>query len=154
MAHRYSASINRAGPVNSGAAYAEMLAGATKSISVRSVSVTAASATGGEVALVRASSIGTGTSIATGLAHRSGSPVTAARLQSAWSSAPTGAVPVFRSELLPSATGGQRELWHEDDGPLVLEPGTSLLLINQASGIHGGGLRINVTWEEGPLSDR
>lgn len=155
MAHRYSATIDSAGSVNAGAAYAEMLAGATKPISVRAVLVTTKTNIGGSFALCRAHAIGTGAAsgIATATSHRTGSPVSTARAQAAWSSAPTGSLLKFRSDILPVATGESSVLWHELDGPIIVEPGNSLLLVNSASGIDGGGLRINFTWEEGPASD-
>lgn len=157
MAHRYSAAIDGAANVAAGAAYAELIAGATKAISIRSINVTTKTAVGGSIALSRSFAIGTGTAagIATGLPHRSTSaiPAATARLQSAWSSSPTGYTSKLRSTILPVATGQSRELWSEEDGPLVVEPGASLLLVNSGSGIDGGGLKVNVTWTEGPASD-
>lgn len=149
-------------PASAGAAYAEMLAGAQRSVSVRSITLSNASNAPSSVALVRASAIGTGaaTGIATGIAHRIGGgspPSTAARLQVAWSSAPTGSTSKLREAVLPVGTGQVLELWNEHDGPLVLEPSASLLLINSGSGIAGPSgvplFNVNVTWEEGPSSD-
>lgn len=154
--HRYSAAIRVPAPVGVGQAYAEMLAGATNAISIRSVTLTTTSNVGGEVSLERAFAIGTGaaTGIATAIAHWASSPTPQGRLQVAWSSSgisPTGYVSYARHEVLPVATGQMRTLWSEDDGPFIVEPGSSALLVNHASGIAGGGMQVNVTWEEGPL---
>lgn len=158
MAHRYSAGLAVVGPIGVGYAYAEMLAGATKPISIRSITLTTSTNVGGQVALVRASAIGTGaaTGIATAMSHRLGSPTSEARVQCAWTSSgitPTGYVSWVHHTVMPLATGQSRDLWSEEDGPLVIEPSSSVLLINHASGIQGGGMHINVTWEEGPASD-
>lgn len=157
MAHRFSASVDVAGPVGVGAAYAEMLAGATKPISIRAIVLTTSSNVGGQVALMRAHAIGTGaaTGVATAVNHRMGA-TSAARLQVAWTSSgvtPTGYVTRIRHAIMPIATGSVRELWREEDGPLIVEPASSVLLINHASGIQGAGMHIDVTWEEGPSSD-
>lgn len=148
---RYSVGLDSAASVNSGAAYAEMIAGAERPISVRAISITTSSNVGGHVRLARAYAVGTATAagIFTGVAHRTLGGTAVARAHAAWSQAPTGYLSSLREELLPLATGQMRELWREEDGPLVLEPGTSLLLLNQGSGIAGGGLHINFTWEEG-----
>ena len=161
MAHRYSASIAAAQP-SVGCAYAEMLAGASKSVSVRAIRVTTLSALGGEVALERAYSVGTGaaTGIATGVSHRlASSPTTSARLQAAWTSSgitPTGYGSSLRGTVLGAATGTTYDLWRADDGPLVLEPSESLVLLRRGSGsglATGAALRVDITWEEGPSSD-
>ena len=159
MGHKYSSALERAEPVSPGGAYAEMLASATKSISIRSITVTTGSNIGGMIALVRSFGVGTGaaTGVGTAVAHRLFSPTTSSRLQVAWTSSgvtPTGYGARFREEVLPVATGQQRVLWDcEVLGPLTVEPGQSLLMVNQASGIQAGAVRLNVTWEEGPARD-
>lgn len=155
--NRYSAGVLSNGTVAAGAAYAEMLAGATRSISVKEVRVVSATNVGGNVALTRAYAIGTGAAsgIATGVAHQFVASAPSARLQAAWSSSgitPTGYVSKLRQETLQIGTGAALSLWREShDGPLVIEPNSSLLIVNQGSGIQGGAVFVNVTWEEGPL---
>jgi len=156
---RYSVSFDPLTPVNSGHAYAEMLAGAADPVSIKSITVTAKTAIGGNVALVRAHAIGTGaaTGVFTGMAHRSAATCATgpAKAYIAWVSSgvtPTGTLSRLRSQIIPIGTGSSFSLWDShSDGPLLLEPLTSLLLVNNGSGIDGGGLRINVTWEEGRL---
>jgi hypothetical protein len=156
MPYRFSAAIVSAATINSGAAYAEMLAGATKPISVRSIRVTTLSGVGGAVALSRSFALGTGTSIATGIGARvtATTPTTTAQINAAWSSNPTGFVSKLREDVLPLGTGIMRELWGADDGPLVIEPGKSILIMNQGSGIQGGALLVSALWEEGDVSQR
>jgi hypothetical protein len=166
LAIRFSASIDQRLAPGSGSAYAEMLAGASEPISVRSIRITTLTALGGEVGLARSFAIGTGAAsgLATGVAHRIGGyaptsmPTSAARLQCAWSSSgvsPTGYGSLLRSVMLTAATGASYELWRDEDGPLAVEPSNSLLILNQASGaIPGLGLRLNFTWEKGPASDK
>jgi len=149
----YVASADSPASVNVGAAYAELMSSATRSISVRSISITTKTGAGAVVALARSYAIGTGSAagIATGLPFRTPLPATDAKLQTAWTSQPTGQTPKLRSEVLPAATGTARVLWSYDDPPLALEPNTSLLLVNGGSGIAGGPLGINVCWEEYPV---
>lgn len=155
--NRYSASVLSAAVVPAGTAYAEMLAGAERSISVKEISVTAATNIGGGVALSRAHAIGTGaaTGIATGVAHQFVASAPSARLQAAWSSSgvtPTGYVSQLRRDILPIATGSSVTMWRASEhGPLLIEPNSSLLVVNAGTGIQGGAVLVNVTWEEGPL---
>lgn len=147
--NRFSASIDSASPTNAGGCYAEMIAGASKSIVVESITITSKTNVGGTVALSRSYAVGTGSAagIATGVSHRVGTAM--GRLQSAWSQAPTGFGSKLRGEILPVATGSTRQLWSSDvDGPLVIEPGASLLLVNGGSGIDGGSFKISASWEE------
>lgn len=152
---RYSVGIDSAASAASGAVYAAMIAGATKAISIRSIRVTASSNAGGHIALQRASSVGTATAAGTftGVAHRVASSVAAAtaKAANAWSQAPTGYVSHLRDDILQIATGTYKDLWREEDGPLVVEPNSAVILINQGSGIAAGSLHVNFTWEEGPL---
>jgi hypothetical protein len=156
MAQRYSVGFDRAADVTSGGAYAEMVAGATKPISIRAVRVTNSSHAGGHISLVRSFAVGTGapSGTYTGTSHRTLGATSEARAYAAWTQTPTGYISKIRDDVMPQATGSSNELWREDDGPLVLEPNTSILIINQGSGIAGGGLHVNFTWEEGPSSDR
>jgi hypothetical protein len=147
---RYSVGFETGGTVAGGAAYAEMIAGASDPISIRSIRVTTNSNIGGTVALSRAFAVGTGTSLHTGVAQRTLGGTAMARAQTAWSQAPTGFVSKLAVDTLPVATGQVRQLWScEEQGPLVLEPGTSLLLINGASAPSAGTLAVDITWEEG-----
>ena len=159
---RYSVGFTRSGPpLASGEAYAELLAGASDPVSIKSITVTTGSNLGGHVALAHSSAIGTGaaTGIFTGVAHRlvATSPTGPARAQVAWTSSgvsPTGYVSRLRDQVLPIATGQTRTLWDSSiDGSLVVEPSKSLLVLNQGTGTVGSGadLRINFTWEEGRL---
>lgn len=156
--NRYSAGLLSPSSVPAGAVYAEMLAGASKSISIKEIRVVSATNIGANVGISRAFAIGTGaaTGIATGIAHRTVGGASGAEgcLQAAWVSSgitPTGFVSKLRQETLEVGTGAVLSLWREShDGPLVLEPRQSLLLVNHGSGIHGGALFVNVTWEEGP----
>lgn len=154
---RYSATVDQTTATSSGQAYAELLAGAADPISIRRISVVTLTNIGGAVGLARSFAIGTGaaTGIATGVCHRAVATTATgpARAQVAWTSSgvtPTGFVSKFRSDMLPVASGQQRTLWDSAiDGPLVVEPGKSLLVVNSGTGVDGGGLRINFTWEEG-----
>lgn len=156
---RYSVGFSRTTTVAPGQAYAELLAGAADPVSIKLITVTTASAVGGHVALARSHAIGTGaaTGIYTGIAHRLGATAATgpARAQVAWTSSgltPTGFISKLKDELLPIATGQSAVIWDaQSDGPLLIEPSKSILLVNQSSGIDGGGLRINITWEEGRL---
>lgn len=154
---RLSVGFDRVPPVAPGEAYAELLASAADPVSVKSITVTTGSNIGGHVALVRAHAIGTAaaTGIYTGVAHRTVAtfPTGPARAQVAWTSSgitPTGMIARLKEEVLPIATGQTKVLWDERvDGPLVIEPGKSVLAINGGSGINAGGLRFNITWEDG-----
>lgn len=158
---RYSVGFHRGGSIAAGEAYAEMLATAGSSVSVKSVTVSTASNAGPNVAIVRAHAVGTGaaTGIFTGVCHRTigTQPTGPARVQIAWTSSgvtPTGMTTKLKEEQFPLATGAHRVLWDCDrDGPLVIEPGKSILLVNGGSGFAGSGadaaLKFNVTWEEG-----
>ena len=160
---RYSSGGHRGGSIAAGEAYAELLAGAGSPVSIKSITITSASNAGPNVALVRSFAIGTGaaTGVFTGVSHRSiaTQPTAIARLQIAWTSSgasPTGYGSKLSEEQLPLATGSTKVLWDSKrDGPLVLEPMTSLLLVNGGSGFAGSGadaaLKINLTWEEGRL---
>jgi hypothetical protein len=147
---RYSVGFETSGSVAGGAAYAEMIAGASDPISIRSIRVTTNSNIGGTVALSRAFAVGTGTSLHTGVAQRTIGGTAMARAQSSWAQAPTGYVSKLTLDTLPVATGQTRQLWsYEQQGPLVLEPGQSVLLVNGASAPSAGTLAIDITWEEG-----
>ena len=153
--NRYSAGVASAATTAAGAAYAEMLAGTEKSISIKQIHVTSGSGVVSNVSIARAFAVGTGAAAgyATGVAHVpfgcASGPT--ARLQAAWSSAPTGYVSKLKSEVLAGSTGASLALWRESfNGALVVEPGQSILLVNQGSGIVGGPLFVNVTWSEGP----
>ena len=157
MAKRYSSAIVVNGPVPAGRAYAQMVAGALLPISVREILISTRSNIGGEIAISRTFSPGTGaaTGIATGINHRMGA-TTSAQLSNAWTNsgaAPTGFNSKMRQSILPVATGQVLQLWTLDDGPLVLEPGEGIILMNPGSGIDAGSLSVNCTWEEGPASD-
>lgn len=154
MRERYSAAFEvGASPVSSGGVYAEMLAGATRSISVIAVRAFTGSNVGGMVGLARSFAIGTGTAAGTftGVAHRTVAQAQAGRAVNAWLQAPTGLPGLMRDVVLPVATGTAVDIWREEDGPIVLEPATSLLALNQGSGINAAPFRLQVTWEEGPL---
>jgi hypothetical protein len=148
---RYTVGFETAASVAVGAAYAQMLAGASDPISIRSIRVTVpGGVAGGHVALSRAFAVGTGTTVHTGAAHRTLGGTAMARISSAWSQAPTGYVSRLTVDQLTVATGATRLLWSdEENGPLILEPGAALLLLNHGSGIAGGSLQVNVTWDEG-----
>jgi uncharacterized membrane protein len=165
MAAKASASV-RAAAANSGAAYAQMLAGATKPISIRSIALVARTAVATEVALARSFAVGTASAgnVATGLAHRARSQANViGRVEYGWATSPTavatGAAGYFRREVLAAATGARVELWRDEDGPIAIEPtgvGTGaagLLLVNVGSAA-GAALDVHVTWEYGPASDQ
>lgn len=147
---RYSVGFETAAGVAAGAVYAEMIAGATDPVTIHSIKVTTNSNIGGQVALVRAHAVGTGTTVFTGVAQRTIGGTAMARAQTAWSQAPTGGTSRLAIDSLPVATGQARQVWSaEENGPLILEPSTSLLLVNTASGIAGGSLLVDISWEEG-----
>lgn len=153
MGKRYSTGVDVSGPIADGAAYAELLAGAT-SINVIAIRLTNGSNGGGHIALRRSFAVGTGTTIATGMPHRELNTGASARLITAWSQAPTGLTPELRHDVLQSATGVIRDLWRAEDGPISVEPNKSLLIMSHGSGVQDNALHINVTWEEGPASDQ
>jgi hypothetical protein len=156
---RYSVGFAVPGTVAPGQAYAELLAGAADPVSVKTITVTTGSNNGGHVALSHSYAIGTGaaTGVQTGVAHRlsATSPTGPARAYLAWASSgvsPTGYISRLHHELLPIATGQVRSLWDATvDGPLIIEPGRSVVIVNQGSGIAAAGLQINLSWEEGRL---
>ncbi len=157
---RYSVTVEQAQPVSPGAAYAELIASAGSPLSIKSITVTAASNIGGSVALAHAYAVGTGAAsgIFTGVCHRTiaTAPTGPARAQIAWTSSgvtPTGSTVPLRGEVLPVATGEVRMLWDcVTLGNLIVEPGKSLLVVNQGSGINAGALKINFCWEEGRVT--
>lgn len=159
MALKASASV-RVAAANSGAVYAQMLAGATKPISVRSVAVVARTSVATEVGIARSFSVGTASAgnVATGIAHRvPEAPVGSVEI--GWGTnptGPTGAHSYLRREVVGAATGTRVELWRAEDGPIAIEPtgmtGMGLLLVNVGSAA-GAALDVHVTWEYGPASD-
>lgn len=153
MGRRYSAGVTVDSSIAVGGLYAEMLCGATKSINLVSLRVTTRSNNGGQIGLRRSFAQGTGTTVATGEPHRSTNVGSDARLVTAWSPVPTGGALLMRSETLPVQTGWGIYFWREEDGPIAIEPGKSLLITNHGSGIQAGALHINATWDEGPASD-
>ena|SRR3990167_8682646 len=156
---RYSVGLSTPDTRTTGEAYAELLAGASDPVSIKSITVTTGSNIGGHLALTHSYAIGTGAAsgIHTGVALRTvaTSPTGPARAQMAWSNsgvAPTGYISRLKHIILPIATGQSRTLWDADtDGDLVIEPGKSVIVLNQGSGSAGGGIHVNFTWEEGRL---
>lgn len=154
-----SASV-RVAAANSGAIYAQMLAGASKPISIRSVTVVTRTGVATEVGLARSFSVGTASAgnVATGLAQRS-TNAPFGSVEAAWSTSPTGPTGThsyFRRETIGAATGTRVDLWRAEDGPIAVEPtgmtGMGLLLANVGSAA-GAALDVHVTWEYGPASD-
>lgn len=151
---RYSVGFVKAASVAVADPYAELLAGAGSVISVRQITVTAASGVGGQVGLAHAFAIGTGTTVFTGVCHRAiaTQPTGPARVNAGWSSKPTGAISLLKNELLPLGTGQSKTLWDWTvDGELIVEQLKSVVLVNCGSGIQGGDLLFNITWQEGVL---
>lgn len=156
---RASASV-RVASAASGAIYAQMLAGATKAISLRSVTVVGRGGLSTDLALARAFSIGTASAgnVATAIAHqKSKQGDIQGSVEIGWGTnptGPTGAHSYLRREAFGSgsgvATGMRLELWREEDGPLEVEPtgatGMGLLLLNVGSGA-GAALDVHFTWE-------
>lgn len=159
MGLKASAAVTTGAPA-SGSAYAQMLAGATRAISVKEIVVTSRGL-GGEVALARSVSVGTATAagVATGVAHRTTEQARIyGRLEHAWSAAPSGATQWLKKESIGGATGTRVKLLDAScDMPIEIEPtgatGMGLLLVNVASGV-GPPFDINVTWEYGAAHDR
>jgi hypothetical protein len=161
MAAKASASV-RVAAVNSGVVYAQMLAGATKPISIRSITLVARTNVLLDVGLCRSFSVGTASAagVATGLAHRAPNQVRGdvwGRVETAWATNPTGVATGTAFLRREVATGGRLELWRAEDGPLAVEPtgatGMGLLLVNVGSAA-GPALDVHVTWEYGPASDQ
>jgi hypothetical protein len=159
VASKASTSV-RVAAANSGVVYAQMLAGATRPISVRSVTVVTRTGVATEVGLARSFSVGTASAgnVATGLAHRLPS-TSVGSVEIGWSTnptGPTGAHPYLRRETIGAATGTRIELLREVDAPIVVEPtgatGMGLLLVNVGSAA-GAALDVHVTWEYGHASD-
>lgn len=173
---RFSATVQIASPA-SGAVYAAMMAGTSEPISIVSLRMTARTALPSNIALARMQVAGVGTvTSATGIAHRvvtgtaSGAAMgyqTSSRVETAWSTTPpTGPTGTFnylrRQVLAGGATGGglggtgvqfYSDLWNEEtDGPLYVEPGAGLLLLNVGSA-PSADLDIHFTWSAGPSSD-
>lgn len=151
MRERYSAAFEVAATTSSGGIYAEMLAGATRPISIIAIRAVAGSNIGGMVGLARSFRVGTGTAAGTytGVNHRTVATGPFGRVFAAWTQAPTGLPGLLRDDVLPVGTGLVHEIWRQEDGPLVIEPGNSILALNQGSGINASAFRLNVTWEEG-----
>jgi len=150
----------RVAAANSGAIYAQMLAGATKPITIRAVTVVSRTGVATEVGLARSFSVGTASAgnVATGICHRATEGVVGT-VELGWGTNPTGPTgvhPYLRRETIGAATGTRVELWKFDDGPLVVEPtgmtGMGMLLVNVGSA-PGAALDVHVTWEYGPATD-
>lgn len=169
---RFSATVQVAGPA-SGAVYAAMMAGASEPLSIVSLRVTSRTGTASNLALARMQAAGIGTvTSATGLPHRIATGIanayqTSSRVETAWSTTaptgPTGTVNYLRRQVLGGgATGGGLggtgaqfyfDLWNEEtDGPLYVEPGQGLLLLNVGSAA-SADLDVHFTWAAGPSSD-
>lgn len=144
----------------SGAVYAQMITGAQRAISIKEIVVTSRGL-GGEVALARSFSVGTATAagVATGVAHRAPEQSRVfGRLETAWSSQPSGATQWLKKESIGGATGTRVKLLDAScDMPISVEPtgatGMGLLLVNVASGV-GPAFDINVTWEFASAAER
>jgi hypothetical protein len=165
MGIRYCAQSEVTTTTLAGAVYAEFLASATRGTIVHSITIETKDALGSQIGLGRAFAIGTGTGFATGVCHRvrsSSNPIgtASARINTAWSQAPTGYNSRLRDINFPSGTGFggtgiSRDMWLSySDGPLTIEPGGSLLLTNQASAPNAALIKIGITWEEGEAADR
>lgn len=162
MGTKASTSV-RVAAAASGAMYAQMLAGASQSISVREITVVSRTAVATEIGLARSFSVGTASAgnVATGLAHRT--PAQSGiqgSVEIGWSTSPTGptgAHSFLRREVVGAATGTRVPLWTADDTPILVEAtgmtGAGLLLVNVGSAA-GAALDVHVTWEYGPASDR
>ena len=167
MGARASASVRIAAPA-SGAIYAQMLAGASRAISIREIIVVTRTAVPTDLAIARSFSVGTASAdnVATGVAHRKPRQTDLdGTVEIGWGtspSGPTGAHSYLRRELVGggfsgAATGMRHIMWSEMDGPLAVEPtgatGAGLLLVNVGSAA-GAALDVIVTWEYGPIADR
>lgn len=161
MSIKASASVQVAA-ANSGAIYAQMLAGATKPINICAITVVTRTGVPTEIGLVRSHSVGTASAgnVATGIAQRKPRQADiAGSVEVAWSTAPTGATgthPYLRRQTIGGATGTRIELWRPENGFISIEPtgvtGMGLLLLNVGSA-PGAALDIHVDWEFGPASD-
>lgn len=160
MGIRFSAVVDVAG-VAAGAAYVELLAAATRSIDVHVVKIDAKDALGSLVGLVRSATVGTGNAFGTGIAHRAlvgTAPIgtALARVHVGFAVTPSAMASRLRDAVIAGGTTGtSRHLWSSDvDGPITIEPGQSLLVINQASAPSAATLKIGLTWAEGDASAR
>lgn len=162
MSIKVAASV-RVAAANSGALYAQMLAGATRPISVREITVVTRTAVATEIGLQRSFSVGTASAgnVATGLALRVPNQSSVqGSVEIGWGTNPTGVATgahgYLRREVVGAATGTRIRLWTEDDTPITVEPtgmtGMGLLLVNVGSAA-GAALDVHVVWEEGPRSD-
>ena len=148
---------------SSGAIYAQMLADATRPISIRTITIVPRTNVPLEIGLVRAFAVGTAgaTTVATGIAHRHPNQANmAGKVEYGWSTSPTcgatGANGFFRREI---ATGTRLLLWRLEDEPIVVEPtgvgtGSAGLLLMNVGSAPGPALDVHVTWEYGPAADR
>lgn len=149
IAEYYSAAVHST--ATAGAVYSALMAGATKSIALKKIHINARSGVGTNVGVTRSYQVGTATSIATGAPHRTGAAPATARVETAWSSAPTGTRLFFADRVIQGTQGEQLTIWESaSDGEIVLEPGTAILLINVGTGT-GAELAIEWSWQEGPI---
>lgn len=167
MTVKASASV-RVNAASSGAIYAQMMANATSSIAVRSITLVARTPGSVDIGLLRSLAVGTATAgnVATGVAHRAPNQTRGMQgaVEMAWAStamptcSPTGTF--FRRETFaPAATGARLELWRVEDDPIAIEPtgvGTGMagLLLMNVGSAPGPALDLHVTWEYGPAADR
>lgn len=161
MAIKASASV-RVAAANSGALYAQMLAGATKPIAIREITVVSRTAVATEIGLARGFSVGTASAgnVATGIAHRvANNAAMVGSVEIGWATSPTGptgAHPYLRREVIGAATGTRVQLLRQEDAAILIEPtgmtGTSLQLINVGSAA-GAALDVHVTWDYGHVAD-
>lgn len=161
MAIKASASV-RVAAANSGALYAQMLAGATKPIAVREITIVSRTAVATEVGVARGFSVGTASAgnVATGLAHRPTNDASiVGSVEIGWGTnptGPTGSHPYFRREAIGAATGTRIQLLRQEEAPIIIEPtgmtGTSLQLINVGSAV-GAAFDVHVTWDYGHATD-
>jgi len=165
MTIKASASV-RTVAAGSGAAYAQMMANAQSSISVRSITLVAREPGATAIGLIRSLAVGTASAgnVATGAAHRAPNQTRGVQgaVELAWSSLPTASPTgtFFRREtFVAAATGARLELWRLEDDPIAVEPtgvGTGmagLLLLNVGSA-PGPALDLHVTWEYGAPADK
>jgi hypothetical protein len=146
---RYSVAVRIAAGIAANAALSSLLNPATsrRSIVLRCVDVTLASAAATEVGLVRAATIGTTTSIA-GQPHDGDDAVANGLVGSVFSVQPLyAATPGYaRRGGMPATIGSAlRPLGKFDtDKPFLLRPGQELVLRNVGAGVAGA---LDVTWE-------
>lgn len=151
MAPEYYSCVLHGSAVASSEIYAAVMASAAKSISVIKVHVNTHGSTPTHLGLARAYTVGTATSIATGLPHRELAPAATARGEKAWSLSPTGTGLSFAHRFIKGTQGEELVLWSmTDDAPIVVEPSGALLVINAGTGV-GAELAIEFTWREGPI---